>query len=152
MLMTAPAKQTSVVVQALNQLLAIHARSLPVYLSDTSPWERPGHEEARQSLRTIADDHRRTVDQIAAMVNEFGGDVNMGDFPLLYTSFNDLSVDFLLRKAVEFQRRELQVIDECIETLATAPRAKALAQEIRGSALGHLDSLVELTQGSSVGK
>lgn len=150
--MTVSAKQSSAIVQALNQLLMIHARSLPVYLSDTSPWERPGQEDARRVLKTIADDHRRTVDQLAGVIEEFNGNVDSGDFPLLYTSFNDLSVDFLLRKAVEFQKRELQVIDECIETFATAPRAKALAQEIRGAALGHLDSLVELTQGSAVSK
>lgn len=134
---------------ALNRLVAIHSRSLPVYLTDARPWGRPGQDEVRRLLQDIANDHRETVDRLAELISESDEYVNTGDFPLVFTCYNDLSLDYLLNKCIEFQKRDLRVIDECLTSLDGSPRLTALVQEIRGAALGHLDSMVELQRASS---
>ena len=103
----------------------------------------------RRVLGDIAADHRATVDQIAKEITDANEYVEVGEFPLLFTCYNDLSLDFLLNRAIELQKRDLKVIDECLEGLETAPRAKALVQEIRGAGLGHLDSMIERQRSSA---
>lgn len=133
----------------LNRLLAIHARSLPMYLVDASPWRQPGSSPAAKTLALIADDHRRVVDQIANLILENGGEVDTGDFPIHFTRFNDLSMDYLVQEVLRRQVQDIVQIERCIEDLALAPHAKAVAQEAHGAALGHLDSLKELTSSAS---
>jgi hypothetical protein len=135
-------------VDVLNRLVVMHCRSLPVYLADTSPWGRPGQSDALKVLREMAVDHLATVDRLAELINDAGERVETGGFPLVFTCYNDLSLDFLVRKALELQQRDLREIDDCIAQLEGAPRALALAQEIRGSALAHLDGLHEVIRSS----
>lgn len=128
----------------LNRLLVLHSRSLPMYLADAAPWTRIGNEHAIEVLGHIVADQRHTVDRIGEMITESGGDVDVGEFPMLFTAFNDISFDYLLNQMIARQKRALATIDQCVAQLGSAPLAKALAEEARGAALGHLDSLQEL--------
>ncbi|MBM4003718.1 MAG: hypothetical protein FJ295_10590 [Planctomycetes bacterium] len=136
-------------VDLLNRLVAMHCRSLPVYLADTTPWGRPGQSDTLKVIREMAADHLATVDLLAELISESGERVETGGFPLVFTCYNDLSLDFLVRKTLEFQERDLREIDDFIAQLADAPRALALAQEIRGSALAHIDALDEIIRGGT---
>lgn len=131
----------------LNRLLVTHFRSLPMYLVEASPWLRPGDEHAMEVLKIIADDQRATAEKIGHTIMENDGEVDMGDFPLHFTRFNDLSMDFLMQEVLRRQLQDIVSIEACVEALATAPLAKALAQEAYGAALGHLDSLQEAIAG-----
>ena len=128
----------------LNRLLVLHNRSLPMYLANAVPWTRIGNEHAIEVLGQIVADQRHTVDRIGEMITESGGDVDVGEFPMVFTAYNDISFDFLLGLLITRQKRELAAIEQCLAQLGSAPLAKALAEEARGAALGHLDSLQEL--------
>lgn len=135
---------TQQVVNVLNHLLAIHNRSLPMYFSSARPYARPQDAATVESLLEIAKANQRLVDRIGAMVIELDGVVRYGEFPLRYADWHDLSVEFYLARAIESQERDILRITKCVEWLADAPRARALAEESLGEAKAHLDTLREL--------
>lgn len=136
-------------IDALNELVAMHYKSLPVYLTYASPTWHRGDDLARETLATVSQDQQETADRLAAMVVEGGGVVDNGKFPIYYTGYHDLSFGFLLTKVIEEQRQDIATIEHCVAELVTAPLAKAAAQEALGAAKGHLESLEELRQASA---
>ena len=128
----------------LNRLSVIHNRSIPTYLSYAGPWIARRAGNASDTLSAIAADHRRTVDRLGEMIMESGGDVDPGEFPMLYTAWHDVSFDFVLDKMIDKQRQDITAIEECVEQLTLAPLAKSVAEEALGAAKGHLESLEEL--------
>ena len=128
----------------LSHLLAIHNRSLPVYLRSAPPYAGRNSEAALKQLDTIAAAHFDMVDRIGSIIIEMQGVVRYGEFPRRFADWHDLSLSFILGKAVELQKLDIQRIEKCVEWLAGAPRAKALAQEALGEAKAHLETLEEL--------
>lgn len=134
-------------IAALNRLVQIHNRSLAMYLHSARPWTRPGDELASETLKMIAADHQRTVDRLGRVVLDFGGRVDMGEFPMEFTDLHDLSMSFLLKELVRYQKRDIRRIQQCIDDLRLAPLARAVGEESLGAAKGHLDTLEELIAG-----
>ncbi len=130
--------------RVLDRLRAIHAYSLPMYLSYAAPWWHEGDEAARETLAHIVTDQKEMIDRIGSMIVEGEGAVEPGEFPMEFTSYNDLSMDYLVGKMIEHQERDVEAIERCAAQLAHDPMAKALAEESLGAAKGHLDSLREL--------
>ncbi|MCA9142336.1 MAG: hypothetical protein H6821_11375 [Planctomycetaceae bacterium] len=133
----------------LNHLIAIHNRSLPVYLTYAAPAWHGGEEAAKETMRLIAADQRETAERLAAMVTENNGVVNNGEFPIYYTGYHDLSFDFLLNEIIKEQKEDIATIESVVSKLSLVPLAKALAEETLGAAKGHLESLVELKQAAA---
>lgn len=127
----------------LNRLSVIHSRSLPIYLSYAAPWAAESN-GAADTLNAIVADQLRIADRIGEMILDSNGEVDPGAFPMRYTSLHDLSLNFLLNKLIEQQMRDILAIEQCSSQLATAPLAKAVAEEALGAAKGHLESLKEL--------
>ncbi|MFV1965553.1 MAG: hypothetical protein ACC628_09040 [Pirellulaceae bacterium] len=136
-------------IDILNRLLVMHHRSLARYLSYASPVWLRGDEPAKKVLEMIAAEQQRFVDQLGEMIVENGGAVQFGSFPMSFTGYHDLSFGFLLDRLLEFHRRDVKVIEECVSLLGAAPLAKALAQEALGAARGHLELLEERKQGAA---
>ena len=134
----------------LNQLVALHHRSLAMYLSFASPTWILGDDRARDTLQVIALDQQQTVDRLGELLLENNGAVNFGAFPMEFTGYHDLSFSFLLKKLIEGQRRAIMAIEKCVSQLALAPWAKAVAEESLGASKGHLESLLELRQAQSL--
>ena len=131
-------------IQVLNHLLAIHARSLATYLSYAQPeWHR-GDEVARETLRSIVDDQKATVDRLGEMILEHNGTVLGNAFPMAFTNYHDLSFDFLCRKLIEHQRRDIIAIERCVRELSSSIFARAVAEEALGAAKAHLELLLKL--------
>lgn len=135
------------VVAVLNHLLAIHHRSLPSYLKSANPWTRQKNDPRLPALLGIADDHERMVGRIGEMIIELDGAVRYGEIPMRYADWHDLSIDFLLQRAIESEKLDIERIQRCIEWLEDAPRARALAEESLGEAKAHLEILEELAAG-----
>jgi len=133
----------------LNHLVAIHNRSLPVYLTYAAPAWHGGEEAAKETMRLIAADQRETAERLAAMIAENGATVNNGEFPIYYTGYHDLSFDFLLKEIIKEQKEDITTIESVVSKLSLVPLAKALAQETLGAAKGHLESLIELKQAAA---
>lgn len=132
--------------EVLNRLVAIHSRSLPMYLSDARPWTQHANDPARDALRHIAEDQRATIERLGEMILDHGGTVGWGEFPMSFTGKHDLSLDFLLKDLVDHQRQDVQAIEECTQHLEHDPLARATVEEVLGEAKGHLETLLELTQ------
>ena len=131
------------VYRALNRLLTVLERSLPTYLCYAMPWTRKQDEKALEAVRRIAEDQQRLARQAADVVLE-AGPVNLGEYPIEFLDMHDLSLQFLLKKLAEYQKRDIAVIARTVEELRGDRRAYALAEEALGAARGHLETLEEL--------
>jgi hypothetical protein len=130
--------------RVLNKLLAIHARSLPMYLGYAAPWWHEGDEAARETLAHVVADQKELIERIGRMIVASEGAMAPGEFPMEFTGYNDLSMDYLVGKMIEHQQRDIASIERCVAQLAHDPMAKALSEESLGAAKGYLDSLREL--------
>lgn len=129
----------------LNRLLVIHNRSLPMYLSYAPPYQARNNGAAQEALDNIVADQKEFVDRFGEMVISRGGIVRHGEFPMEFTGYHDLSLNFLIRKMRERQEREITLIEQCVEQLESHPLEQAVAAEALGAAKGHLDTLKELS-------
>jgi hypothetical protein len=128
----------------LNRLLTIVYRSLPMYLTDASPWIHAGDEKPLKALRRIVDEQQQLSNRIANHIMEHYGPANPGEFPPAFPDTHDLSLDYLMGKLVICQKRDVEAIERCVAALVSDRRGQALAEEALGSARGHLETLEEL--------
>lgn len=127
----------------LNRLLILHHRSLPVYVSQATPWVASEWEPAWEAVQSIASDHRATADRFTSLILAEGETPVFGEFPIRYTALNDLALDYLVGLIIEYQRQLIQRITECSELLRLSPTVQAIALESLGEAKAHLLTLEE---------
>lgn len=133
-------------VAAWNRLVALHNRSLAVYLRDARPWRRSpaaggGDEQAAALVLQIAADHSRVVQLATAELESVGAPVTAGEFPMTFTDLHDLTYSFLVRTLIAEERGILAACQSIARELPGDP----LPQEAVGLAKGHLESLQEVT-------
>ena len=132
------------VIDVLNRLLRILHRSLPAYLQETKAWAGGGTERARDVLGRVLADQQHYARLLADAVVERRGRIEAGQFPVEFTAINDLHLDFLLKRVIEHQRRDIKAVEQCTIDLAAEPQLQSLAEEILGNARGHLETLEEM--------
>jgi hypothetical protein len=130
--------------QALNRLLTIIHRSLPMYLTYACPWTHRGDEVAVETLGRIVDDQKQMSTRIADYIQEHYGPPELGGYPLDFPDTHDLSLDYLVRKLVRCQKNDVAALERSVAALQNEPQALVLAEEALGSARGHLETLEEL--------
>lgn len=128
---------------ALNRLLTILERSLPMYLSYASPWTHKGDEKAAAALANIVEALKRLAVRVSELVLEVGP-IDVGEYAVEFYDMHDLSLDFLLSKLVEYQKRDIAALEKCAEQLQSDRHAADVAEEALGTARGHLETLEEL--------
>ena len=121
-------------VRILNQLMAIHGSSLPMYLASAPPHRQFGDERVWECLSNVMADQQTMIDKLADYVEELGGTPNRGEFPMDFTGMHDLSMEHILQNVTERQRCENEWIEHLSAKLDDDPTAKALAQEALGAA------------------
>jgi hypothetical protein len=129
---------------ALNRLLAIHCRSFPQYLQYARPYATGAGGEKILVIDQIGADQEQMSDRIAALLKAADQTPNTGRFPMEFTDTHDLSIDFLLKEAVKYQREDIAAIEACAARLKGVPEGFALAEEALGMAKGHLHCLEEV--------
>jgi hypothetical protein len=127
----------------LNRLLNILCRSLSAYMADAKPWARTEQRPLEAAFDRLVSDQRLYAQRVSDAIVQLGGRPDPGGFPTEFTAKNDLSLKFLLQNVIEFQRQELEFIEQCAVGLESEPALHALAEEILGNAKGHLDVLKE---------
>ena len=91
-------------VEILNQLLALHTRSLPTYLLSAKPWVANEDAEAALAvLEQIAADQQLMAGRIVSVIRDEGGTPARSEFPINFTDMNDLSMDYIM---AEVQSRQ----------------------------------------------
>ena len=130
------------VLEALNRLLRVLYRSLPMYLAEGQPWTGRRDDPAEETMRNVVADQREMSVRIADFVMDNRGIVDDGDFPMEFTDLNFLSLDALLPRLQEYQREDVATIEHVIAWLPPdEPEALALAQEALGQERAHLEML-----------
>jgi len=132
----------------LNRIVVILSRSLPMYLSDARPHYLHDQEDANELLSQIVADQKEMIDRLGERILEANEAVAHGEFAMTFTGFHDLSFAYLLTQMVNYQKRDIEAITECIDQLRFNPMYKALAEETLGMSKGHLESLEELAAAS----
>lgn len=135
-------------IDVLNRLLAIHYRSLPMYLLWACPYRRNNDESAWKIVQQIVNDQKSISARVVELILDRNGRIDYGDFPITFTGSHDLSLSFLVRRMCDWQAGTIKAIQECYDALADDPIAQALADEALGTAKGHLESLEELRSGN----
>ena len=133
----------------LNQFVAMHARSLPVYLTDAVPYYGQSNESAKTALRAMADDQMLTVDRLAERIQSTGGAVTTGAFPMHFANWHDLSLDFLVRQCAKRQADDIATMESLLPSLEADPKSRSLAEEAIGAAKANLDTLADLASVTS---
>lgn len=133
------AKQTTTL---LNRLLQTLFRSLPLYLADARPWVGRDGEELQSVLTSVALDYRSYIERLADTILDLGGPLEVVGFPTEFTDLHDLSVDYLLTRCIELQRRDVGTIECCVEGLLSGSAPRLLAEEVLGNARGHLERML----------
>lgn len=134
-----PAKQF----ELLNQVAALHHRSLPTYLTYARPWVRSGSEANAAIIEDIAADHHDLVQRILRVLEADDRPVMLGDFPMDYTDLNDLSLDYILRELMHYERRLLKTLEEIASWMDRDQSSYLLVNTAIGMAMGHLENLAE---------
>jgi hypothetical protein len=128
---------------ALNQLLTVLERSLPMYLSYAAPWTRSGDLRAVEALQRIVTEQQQLANRVGELVLELGP-TNIGDYPVETYDMHDLALDYLLRKLVEYQKRDIGKVERIVEKLQIHRPAAIVAEETLGTLRGQLETLEEL--------
>ncbi len=131
-------------IDVLNRLLAILYRSLPMYLTDAVPWVHHGDEKAATTLKHVVSDQRQFVARIIATIQDRGGGFDLGGYPMDFTDTHGLSLDFMLRDLIRWQRFDIHRIEPLVDELGADRSARELVQEALGSARAHLEAFQEL--------
>ncbi len=137
-------------IDVLNELLVIHFRSFAQYLWITQAWMHDSDDEEVLAIRDIVEDQNKHSSRLADMIQRRGGRIEQGDFPMDFTDTHDLGLDFIMKKLVVEQERDIQSIATCTDRLADDVPAKVLSEEALGAAKAHLDSLNEVTANAVV--
>ena len=130
-------------IDLLNRLMAIHYRSLPMYLSHAPPWKKRADERAVETLADIIADQREMCRRFADEVERLGGTIETGEFPTQFTDLHFLSLNYLTCRLIEAVKQDVARIEKCVAE-ADDSQVKALAEESLGMAKGHLELLEEL--------
>jgi len=126
---------------SLNRLLEIEYRSLAMYLGDASPWFSEADAKAIETLKNIAADQQAMSRRIAELILDLGGRIEPGEYPTQFTDTHFLSLDYLLKELLYYQRQDIADIEQIVASLAGHREARELAKETLGSERAHLEAL-----------
>jgi hypothetical protein len=131
-------------IDALNQLLRLHSRSLPSYLLSAQPFRTQTESRTADVLRQIAEDHQLMATKIGTEVLREGGTPDVGEYPMDFTFMHDLSIDYLIREVTRRLEVDIETIGQFVRQLQHAPAARAIAEEALGAAEGQLENILDL--------
>jgi hypothetical protein len=75
---------------------------------------------------------------LADVIEERGGILDSGRFPMRFLSLNNLALDYLLAGMIENQQRNIETNEQRGVELVEDPQAWSLASEVPGSERAHL--------------
>lgn len=123
----------------LNRLLVTQRCSLARYLSKSLFWTHQGNEALVKAIFRIADDQKHYAHRLTDAIEERDGRVESAASPMAFTSLHDLSLDYLLTRLIEYQQRDIQVIQQCAAEPGQDDPARNLSDEILKSEREHLE-------------
>ncbi len=136
-------------IDILNRILGVYDASLVSYIKYAAPWVANGQEGSMSLVNDAIEDQERSVKILGERILELGGIVQPGAFPLTFTSFHDVSLDYLLNILLVTQQDDIAVIQQCVDSLEADTRDRAIAEEVLGNAQAHLETFQEIVSGEA---
>ena len=136
-------------IDIMNRMLGVYNASLVSYIKYAEPWVAYGQEESMALVKDAIEDQERSVKVLGERILELGGIVQPGAYPLTFTSFHDVSLDYLLNVLLVTQQDDIDVIHQCVNSLEVDTRDRAIAEEILGNAQAHLETFQEIVSGET---
>jgi hypothetical protein len=131
-------------VEILNRLFAMLDCSLARYLSYARPWVRRPYLLLDALARRLSYEHEAFAGSIARLIAARRGAVDSCVFPMEFTHYNGLSLEYLAPKLLEHQRALIDSAKECAEALAHDPEANRLVNKLVASLRQYAALLEEL--------
>jgi predicted outer membrane protein len=134
------------VVSVLNRLFHVLCRSLPAYLADARAWGQPDTEPLRAAIGRMVADQQMYAQRLAEAIVHYRGRPTPGSFPNEFTAKHDLALSYLIKEILDYQQRDVALIERCAAQLESNAALHALAEEILGNAKGHRDVLAGMVE------
>jgi rubrerythrin len=129
----------------LQGVLRRESLSLLQYVSEAFPWAGPEDREALAKFRRVTDEDREGIGELRRyLAREKIMPSFIGSFPQSFTSLGFVSLQALLPKLVEAQRRHIAALERDLGELTDA-EAKALVQKILDRKRRHLTELESIS-------
>jgi hypothetical protein len=125
-----------------NLLVTLH-RSLLQYVKEAWPWTDAHNAANRDAVLKAAAEQEQTVDNLADLLQDRGYPVGFGSYPD-FSYMNYVSLDYLLKRLVENQKRVVNTCQAAERTLEGVPEDAALAQAISAAEQDRLALLQSL--------
>jgi hypothetical protein len=117
----------------LSQLAGLLDCSLARYLSNARPWCRRPYLLLGALVRRLAFEHEQYTGEIARLLHARRHTVNSHTFPMEFTYYNDLSLEFLAPRLLDHQRRLIKFANAASEELTGDYEAQRLIANLRAS-------------------
>ena len=131
-------------VAILNGLFAKLDCSLARYLSYARPWVRRRNMLLDALVRRLSYEHETFASSIARLISDRRGAVRSSVFPMEFTSYNDLSLEYLAPKLLEQERALIVSVEEYAERLNEDPEAGRVVGKIAATLRRYAALLAEL--------
>jgi hypothetical protein len=128
----------------LNELFAKLDCSLARYLSYAPPWVRRPNMLLDALVRRMSYEHEILASNIARLIYDRHGGVRSCVFPMDFTSYNDLSLEYLAPRLLENERALIDSAEEYAERLKEDPEARRVVRKIAESLRPYAALLAEL--------
>lgn len=131
-------------VEILNQLVGMLDCSLARYLSYAQPWARRPYMLLDALARRLSHEHESFAACIAQLIVARRGIISRRQFPMDFTYYNDLSLEYLAPRLLEHQRALIVSAEQCAGELTHDPEAQRLVNQLVTSLRQYSSLLVEL--------
>ena len=131
-------------VPILNELFAKLDCSLARHLSYARPWVRRPNMLLDALVRRLSYEHEIFASNIARLIYDRRGAVRSCVFPMGFTSYNDLSLEYLAPKVLDHERALIVTAEECADRLKDDPEARRVVDKIVASLRRYAAVLAEL--------
>jgi len=129
-------------ISSLNRLHYLMLRSFAAYSVQVRPVTFRGPKEMFDLLNQIVGEQRALADRIAEAIHQQNGALESGQFPIEFTSWNDVALPRILERTIQLQR---EVISEATAIAARAPRSPIyhFAKEVLNLTERHVELLAD---------
>jgi len=131
-------------VAILNELFAKLDCSLARYLSFARPWVRRRNMLLDALVRRLGYEHEICARHIARLIHDRRGALRSSVFPMGFTSYNDLSLEYLAPNLLDHERALIVAAEECARRLKEDPGARRVVGNVAASLRRYADLLAEL--------
>jgi len=128
-------------VARLHEIMRRESLSVLLYVGQAYPWTLARNNAALTELKRIIDEEREAINGLGTfLVRRHAALPWIGSFPSNFTTINFLSLDYILRRLIDYELPSIQQLEKDITAITDAD-ARAKVQALLDSKRQHLREL-----------